>query len=71
MENYKHGDTVLHKACQIKNPTLDIISKFVEMGGRKLIMKKNRNGDTALCVALRNESVTFDIISKLVTILVS
>ena len=67
MENYKHGDTVLHKACKSKNPSLDtIISKLIKIGGRNLVTKKNWNGDTALSVALMNESATFDIISKLI-----
>ena len=60
--------TVLHCACCNGNISMNVISKLLEVGGRELLMMKNRFGFTALHNACRNKKISMGIISKLLEV---
>ena len=52
----KDGYTTLHYACKYR-ATTEVITKMIDVGGRELVMEKNKGGyDTASYYACRNET---------------
>ena len=64
-EKYDY-QTPLHYACE-NNAGIDVITKLIDIGGRKLVMKEDKNGRTSLWYACENNAGV-DVITMLVDV---
>jgi len=66
-KNNNHiGWNSLHRACQY-NASINVVSKLIEMGGKNLIMAKDKYGWNSLHRACTNNA-SFDVVSKLIEV---
>ncbi len=66
MEDDNNGSNPIHSAFE-KNAPADVILKLVEVGGRELVLKRERHsGMNAVYMACSPESPSIDVILKLI-----
>jgi ankyrin repeat protein len=63
----KSGDTVLHFSCMHIVSSIDIINKFIDLGGRDLIMTTDNDGRTAFDAACAG-NLSINIINILIDV---